>query len=98
MNAPVSHHIELGNYVRSHCGQSFSRYDAIANAAHDLAGIAACNGTVWGLMSREKFEALARFVDFVRSEESIPLRRERVETDEQSSLPEYPHVLEPLQE
>lgn len=98
MNAHVPHYIELGNHARSYCGQNARKYDAIASAAHDVAGIVACHGDVWGKLRPDQFQALADFVDYVRSEESIPLSRERIVTDEQSALPKFPHVLEPVQE
>lgn len=98
MNAPVRHYIELGNHVRSYCGQNAKKYDAIASAAHDVAGIAACHGDVWGLIERAKIETLAAFLNDVLAEESIPLSPERIVTDAQSALEAYPHVLEPVQE
>lgn len=98
MNAPVRHYIELGNHARSYCGQNARKYDAIASAAHDVAGIVQCHGTVWGKLRPDQFKALADFVDYVRSEESIPLARERIVTDEQSALEAYPLPVEALQE
>lgn len=98
MNVLAPHYIELGNHARSYCGQSARKYDAIASAAHDVAGIVQCHGDVWGRMIPSSFEALADFVDYVRSEESIPLSRERIVTDEQSALDAYPLPVEALQE
>jgi hypothetical protein len=91
-------YIELGNHVRSYCGQNAAKYNAIASTAHDVSGIAACHGTVWGKLRPDQFEALAAFVDYVRAEESIPLARERIETDEQSDRAEFPLTVEALQE
>ena len=91
-------YIELGNHVRSYCGQNAAKYNAIASAAHDVAGIAQCHGTVWGKIDRKKVELLVAFLNDVLAEESIPLARERIGTDEQSALPEFPLPVEALQE
>lgn len=99
MNAPYPiPRIQLSEYIRAFCGEVTAPGYAIGRACHELAAGGQLHGRYSCSVSREDFNTLARFVDFVRAEESIPLRREVPKPDVQSVLPEYPHVLEPLQD
>lgn len=90
--------LHLAEYIRAFCGQRTQPGYAIARAAHEIEAGGHLLGRYGCSVKRSDFEALAAFVDYVRAEESIPLARERIGTDEQSALEAYPHVLEPVQE
>lgn len=90
--------LQLADYLREFCGERTEPGYAIGRACHELAAGGQLFGRYSCSVRRSDFQALAAFVDFVRREESIPLARERIGTDEQSALEAYPHVLEPVQE
>lgn len=106
MNAPHRHSTEymaekrlhLAEYIRAFCGQRTAPGHAIARACHEIEAGGHLLGRYGCSVKRSDFEALAAFVDYVRREESIPLARERIGTDEQSDRAEYPLTVEALQE
>jgi len=106
MNAPHRHSTEymaekrlhLAEYIRAFCGERTAPGHALARVCHELEAGGHLLGRYSCSVRHSDFEALAAFVDYVRAEESIPLARERIATDEQSALPEYPLPVEALQE
>lgn len=90
--------LHLDGYLRDFCGQSTLPGYAIGRVCHELAAGGQLHGRYSCAVRQEDFDVLARFVDRVREERSIPLSRERIVMDEQSALEAYPHVLEPVQE